>query len=507
LLAILCLCVLGACNTSSNTDGGGNTNPDTALPMDSATGTVLFKGAPLAGATVTAFLTNTSSILQVATTDANGNYSFSNMDPWGNSPANFDIWVQKQGYGFYPSLTSSATGAIITRADHTGDYMGNGQTDVPIYLTVINDTAQKNLSLSGANFNAFDGSNPPVSVASTGQQTSYAPGDDASMHKGVAWPETRFSDNQNGTVTDHLTGLVWLKNADCFSLSTWAAALNDANQLANGACGLSDGSTAGQWRLPNLNELESLIDVSAANPALSTGSSFTGVSNSLYWTSTSYFGGENGSPYAWVIRLSDGRYINDITDNTKVSATNSVWAVKGTGVGSPAQLQSTGMYDIFAAGDDGSVQAGIPLTYPRFIDNNNGTLTDTVTGLIWLKQANCIDQPWSAAIAAVNQLASGQCGLTDNSAAGQWRMPNRNEMLSLSDRMETNEADFFDNTFKNMDGTVYQSPIFSNFVVSQFYWTSTTDAASPTSAWTVFSCDFGVYDTPKSQSGYTLAVR
>ena len=297
------------------------------------------------------------------------------------------------------------------------------------------------------------------------------------------------------------------QNAGCFSLSTRPTALSDANQLANGACGLSDGSTAGQWRLPNLNELESLIDVSTANPAVSLGNPFTNLSNSLYWTSTSYFGGENGSPYSWVIRLSDGRYINDITDNTKISATNFVWAVKGSGVGSPAQVQATGMYDVFAAGDDGSLQTGAPLTYPRFIDNNNGTLTDTVTGLIWLKQANCIDQPWSAAVATVNQLASGACGLTDNSTAGQWRMPNRNEMLSLSDRMQTNEADFFDNTFLNLDGSVYQSPIFTNFVVSQYYWTSTTDAANPTSAWSVFSCDFGVYDTPKSQSGYTLAVR
>ena len=37
--------------------------------------------------------------------------------------------------------------------------------------------------------------------------------------------------------------------------------------------------------------------------------------------------------------------------------------------------------------------------------------------------------------------------------------------------------------------------------------TSTTDASDPTEAWTVFSCDYGVYDTPKTAAGYTLAVR
>ena len=41
----------------------------------------------------------------------------------------------------------------------------------------------------------------------------------------------------------------------------------------------------------------------------------------------------------------------------------------------------------------------------------------------------------------------------------------------------------------------------------EYYWTSTTDAADTTEAWTLFSCDYGVYDTPKANTGYTLAVR
>jgi hypothetical protein len=121
--------------------------------------------------------------------------------------------------------------------------------------------------------------------------------------------------------------------------------------------------------------------------------------------------------------------------------------------------------------------------------------------------ANCIQADWAGAVAAVNSLASGQCGLTDGSSVGSWRMPNRNELESLSDRMETNGADFFNMTVLNSDGSVFRAPIFSSFVVSQYYWTSTTDAANTSEAWTVYSCDFGVYDTPKSNVGYTLAVR
>ena len=64
------------------------------------------------------------------------------------------------------------------------------------------------------------------------RRTSYATGDDGALHKGVASPTPRFTDNNNGTVTDNLTGLIWMKNANAFGLKTWAEALTIANSLA-----------------------------------------------------------------------------------------------------------------------------------------------------------------------------------------------------------------------------------------------------------------------------------
>jgi hypothetical protein len=502
-VATASLIILSACGGSRN-DPNGNTNPAQPPPTDSVTGTVQFKGAPLAGVTVTLWLTNTNSIVQTATTDASGDYSFSGVSAWGNVNAVYQLWASKTGYGFYPSVGS---GAEVIRFDHTGNYQGNGMTDIGIYFTVIQYTALPNDSLSGANFAAYDGSNPLVSIPATGQSTSYASGDDGAKKKGVAWPATRFTDNLNGTITDHLTGLIWLQDASCFGPSLYATAIADANQLASGACGLTDGSKAGDWRMPNVIELESLMDVSESNPALTAGNPFTHVSEGIYWTSTSYFGGEYGSPEAWTIQMSDGRFINDYVNNVKSSSNNQVWAVKGTGNGGAIKLQSTGQYVSYLAGDDGSYQIGAPLTFERWVDNGNGTITDTVTGMIWLKMANCINDTWSNALATVSTLASGQCGLTDGSTAGSWRMPNRNEMQSLADRNVNNEADFFDHTYLNFDGTTFRPPIFTNFMSYQYYWTSTTDAANTSEAWTVFSCDFGIYDTLKANVGYTLAVR
>jgi hypothetical protein len=160
------------------------------------------------------------------------------------------------------------------------------------------------------------------------------------------------------------------------------------------------------------------------------------------------------------------------------------------------------------AGDSASLVNSAPLTSPRMIDNGDGTTSDTVTGLTWLKNANCIEASWSDAIAAVNSLASGQCGLTDGSTAGQWRMPNRFEMLSLAERSATFPiAAYYDGIY-GPDGITVTGPvIFTSFVVSQYYWTSSTYAPDSTQAWAVYSCDFGVYNTAKSAIGYTMAVR
>lgn len=501
LLGGLCFLFVSGCGSSSNDPG--LTNPVTPPSTDTVSGTVQFKGAPLAGVTVTAWLTNTNTVVGTAQTDSSGNYSFSGLSTTGNATAVYQFWAAKPGYGFYPSVSSP--GEAI-RFDHTGNYQEGGGPITPIYFTVIQFSSLPNASLSGADFIAYDGSNPLVGLPATGQAASYAPGDDGALKKGSAAVGARFTDNGDGTVTDSLTGLVWLRNAACFSPNVWAAALNEVNQLASGACGLTDGSKPGDWRVPNLNELESMIDASQSSPALTAGNPFVNVAEDNYWSSTSYFGGEEGSPTAWVIRMSDGRYINDGAGNVKAVSNNEVWAVRGQG-GGTIKLQSTGAYVPFNAGDDGTIQFGVAPTFERWVDNGNGTITDTVTGLVWLKMANCIQADWAGAVAAVNSLASGQCGLTDGSSVGSWRMPNRNELESLSDRMETNGADFFNMTVLNSDGSVFRAPIFSSFVVSQYYWISTTDAANTSEAWTVYSCDFGVYDTPKSNVGYTLAVR
>ncbi len=185
-----------------------------------------------------------------------------------------------------------------------------------------------------------------AAVPQTGQ-TSTVPldvsaidGADGQLGKGVAWTNPRFTDNGNGTVTDNLTGLVWLQNADCASgKKSWTEALAFAHALydgwsgdgSGGDCGLDDGSAATQWRLPNVLELQSLIAWQYSNPALSNdagdskwtsgaGSAFTSVQLNYYWSSTTYAGITDG---AWYVGLNGGFVVNGIKSNSYY-----VWPVR-----------------------------------------------------------------------------------------------------------------------------------------------------------------------------------
>jgi hypothetical protein len=151
-----------------------------------------------------------------------------------------------------------------------------------------------------------------ASVEETGQETSYATGDDGDYEVGVSWPVPRFTDNGDGTVTDNLTRLIWLKNANCFKARQWAEALGDCNSLNDGECGLTDGTVEGDWRLPNVRELHSLSHFGFYDPAVpntaGTGKwaaddPFTGVQSSFYWSSTTF----EGDTYdAWNVSMYDG---------------------------------------------------------------------------------------------------------------------------------------------------------------------------------------------------------
>ena len=161
----------------------------------------------------------------------------------------------------------------------------------------------------------------PAPVAKTGQTTSYLTGDDGDLQKGVASPSPRFTDHGDGTVTDNLTGLMWAKDANDNGTMTWADAIDYANNLSLGNEGC--GTTYTDWRLPNVRELQSLIDFGNNLPALPVGHPFTNVQLELgwYWSSTTYSFSTDG---AWYVYIASGS-VNGSNKTSNFYA----WPVRG----------------------------------------------------------------------------------------------------------------------------------------------------------------------------------
>lgn len=141
-----------------------------------------------------------------------------------------------------------------------------------------------------------------ITVQKTGSKISYMENDDGDIRAGLEWPAPRFTDNENGTVTDHLAGLMWTQNANqAGGKADWEAAVA-------GAAGCRDGGYS-DWRLPNRFEMESLLDLGNYGPALPKNNHFNGVKSDYYWTSTTM--ANNGEDQAWVVHLYVGFVSND----------------------------------------------------------------------------------------------------------------------------------------------------------------------------------------------------
>ena len=104
-------------------------------------------------------------------------------------------------------------------------------------------------------------------------------------------PEVRFVDNEDGTITDAATGLMWPKNGwrlDLLSALPWEEANTriETFHLAGHA----------DWRLPTIEEWLSLIDEENRNPALVEPNPFVNIiSHMPYWSATEYAYHKDGS--------------------------------------------------------------------------------------------------------------------------------------------------------------------------------------------------------------------
>lgn len=350
---------------------------------------------------------------------------------------------------------------------------------------------------------------PTVILPRTGQTKCYdtngvvinctGTGQDGAIRSGLVWPAQRFTDNQNGTLTDNLTTLVWAKDGNIIKtrnpefdaegtpgdgVITGRTALNYVKKLnLENYLGFHD------WRLPNVNELKSLINYEFGDNRLWLQSQgFQYVSEYDYWSSS-----VRQWDNLWKIQLYHG-YVTDaqysINYGTLIPVRGGIWS-ETDGV---ATLPKTGVVSCLenasclGTGEDGELQLGVAWPSPRFTQNSNTAVTDNLTGLIWTASANipgpevCIPfvpKTWQEALNYITCLnTNNYLGHSD------WRLPNVVELKSMQP----------DNNFMDVSGN--------------WYWTASTYANLTNYGWYVW-LDMGGYVSiaKKDSKGFVWPVR
>lgn len=212
-------------------------------------------------------------------------------------------------------------------------------------------------------------------LSDTGQTASFT--DTFGEDSDYSGNQPSFTDNENGTITDHVTELIWQKSHS-EALLSWQEGLNYCEELD--LAGVKD------WRLPDPLEAMGIFDFSKQSPALDT-SVFENTGNQFWLSAESV----QNQDEAWSMN------------------------VGGSG-GMDARSQAkTNSYPVRCV-------RGEALAYGNFTDNGDLTVTDAGTGLIW-EQGGGTDKHWEEALSYCEQL--------DLAGHKDWRVPNIRELWTL----------------------------------------------------------------------------
>ncbi|MGF1732578.1 DUF1566 domain-containing protein [Photobacterium kasasachensis] len=269
-----------------------------------------------------------------------------------------------------------------------------------------------------------------------------------------------YTNNHDGTVSDNVTRLMWAQSTDInkdgkisyIDKMTYSEAISYARQARIG--GYTD------WRIPTIKELYSLILFDGQDP--SGVKSASGAVSMVPFIDASVFGFASGDTNAGE-RLIDSQYVSSTKYvSTTMNGEDTVFGVnfidgriKGYGTRTPRGDKT--FYVLLVRGNTN-------YGTNHFTDNNNGTVSDSATGLTWQKSDSRNAMNWPSALAYCEQL--------NLAGHGNWRLPNAKELQSLVDYTrspDTSRSAAINSIFST-------SPIVSEAGQTDYanYWSSTT---------------------------------
>ena len=279
----------------------------------------------------------------------------------------------------------------------------------------------------------------------TGQNTSYTGtfGEDNDYNFNIP----SFTKNSNGTTTDQVTGLMW-------------QTIDGGEMTIENAAQYCDTLTLGgysDWRLPNSNELFSILNHDKTNPAIDT-TYFTKTTADYWWSAQRQ---KNDSSKVWVTNAGGG------VGNKPTSETISAGGSK--------------RFHVRAVRD-----VSTPINLPsHFLNRQDGTIKDSITGLMWTSTLSSDTITWEQALS-----------LAENSNFANhsdWRLPNIKELQSINDEMFMSPS---------LDTNYFK------FTGNKQIWSSTTLFNKTTQAW-YLDTRFGIttYAEKTPRRLYALLVR
>jgi hypothetical protein len=269
-----------------------------------------------------------------------------------------------------------------------------------------------------------------------------------------------YKDNGDGTVTDLVTGLMWSKAVD-----TTKTSLIQAHKIA-GKMTLGEYS---DWRVPNIKELYSLMNFSGNTGFNGRNLKSQAPSNAIPYINTDYFDFRYGNTavgerYIDAQWLSSTKYVH-----TTMNGAQTLFGVNFA----DGRIKGYG----YSSNRGGRPEKKFYARYVRgkaygnndFKDNNDGTITDTATGLMWMKKDNGKGIDWKNALNYAETF--------EHAGYDDWRLPNAKELQYIVDYTRspdtTNSAainSVFDVTsIKNEKGQKDYP----------YFWTSTTHLDGP----------------------------